>query len=376
VKQGGEQKLLARRLLNFEDSGEQGHGSGPLFAISRHLEKRSRFMSAKTGNIHAVVMRRYGPPDVLEYTEVSLPAVGPDEVRIRSIASAVNHTDLEIRAGNWPVQKNKPFPYIPGVEVVGDVEEVGEAVQKVRPGDRMITMMQGLGGVRGTRAGGYAEYVTVAADVLAPVPSGVNPYDIAAVGLVGVTAYEGLRRIGPLAGRRIVVTGAAGGVGSAATVIARDQSASVIAVISRPEQADYVRALGADEVIITSKDDLTSSLKSESVDGVLDAVGGDLFGPCVAALRSGGTLSLVGAVGGSEVKFDAFELTRPVTLTGYSSENLDGEALRHAVAALGELLLRGRIRVLARRTMPLAEAAKAHALLEQGGVTGRMLLVP
>jgi NADPH:quinone reductase len=333
-------------------------------------------MSAKAGNIHAVVMRRYGPPNVLEYTEVSLPAIGRDEVRIRSIASAVNHTDLEIRAGNWPVQKPEPFPYIPGVEVVGDVEEVGEAVQMIRPGDRMITMMQGLGGVRGRRAGGYAEYVTVAADVLAPVPSGVDPYDIAAVGLVGVTAYEGLRRIGPLAGRRIVITGAAGGVGSTAIVIAREQTASVIAVISRPEQADYVRALGADEVVITSRDDLTSSLRSESVDGVLDAVGGDLFGPCVAALRSGSTLSLVGAVGGSEVKFDAFELTRPVTLTGYSSENLDGVGLRHAVATLGELLLRGRIRAPARRTMPLAEAAQAHALLEQGGIAGRVLLVP
>jgi NADPH:quinone reductase len=333
-------------------------------------------MSAKARNIHAVVMRRYGPPDVLEYTEISLPAVGRDDVRIRSIASAVNHTDLEIRAGNWPVQKPEPFPYIPGVEVIGDVEEVGEAVQKVRPGDRVITMMQGLGGVRGTRAGGYAECVTVAADALAPVPSGVNPYDMAAVGLVGVTAYEGLRRIGPLAGRRIVVTGAAGGVGSAATVIARDQAASVVAVVARPEQADYVRALGADEVIITSKNDLTSSLKSESVDGVLDAVGGDLFSPCVAALRSGSTLSLVGAVGGSEVKFDAFELTRPVTLTGYSSENLDGEALRHAVAVLGELLLRGRIKAPARQIMTLAEAAQAHALLEQRTVTGRVLLVP
>jgi NADPH:quinone reductase len=333
-------------------------------------------MSAKVTNTHAVVMRRYGPPDVLEYTEVLLPAVRRDEVRIRSIASAVNHTDLEIRAGNWPVQKPDPFPYIPGVEVVGDVEEVGEAVQKVRPGDRVITMMQGLGGVRGARAGGYAEYVTVAADVLALVPSGVNPYDMAALGLVGVTAHEGLRRIGSLAGRRIVVTGAAGGVGSAATAIARDQTASVIAIISRPDQADYVRALGADEVVISSKDDLTSLLKSESVDGVLDAVGGDLFGPCVAALRSGGTLSLVGAVGGSEVRFDAFELTRPVTLTGYSSENLDGEALGDAVAALGELLLRGRIRAPARRTMPLSEAAQAHALLEQGGVTGRVLLVP
>jgi NADPH:quinone reductase len=333
-------------------------------------------MSAKAGNIHAVVMRRYGPPNVLEYTEVSLPAIGRDEVRIRSIASAVNHTDLEIRAGNWPVQKPEPFPYIPGVEVVGDVEEVGEAVQMIRPGDRMITMMQGLGGVRGRRAGGYAEYVTVAADVLAPVPLGVDPYDIAAVGLVGVTAYEGLRRIGPLAGRRIVITGGAGGVGSTAIVIAREQTASVIAVISRPEQADYVRALGADEVVISSRDDLTSSLKSESVDGVLDAVGGDLFGPCVAALRSGSTLSLVGAVGGSQVKFDAFELTRPVTLTGYSSENLDGVGLRHAVATLGELLLRGRIRAPARRTMPLAEAAQAHALLEQGGIAGRVLLVP
>jgi NADPH:quinone reductase len=333
-------------------------------------------MSAKAGNIHAVVMHRYGPPNVLEYTEVSLPAIGRDEVRIRSIASAVNHTDLEIRAGNWPVQKPEPFPYIPGVEVVGDVEEVGEAVQMIRPGDRMITMMQGLGGVRGRRAGGYAEYVTVAADVLAPVPSGVDPYDIAAVGLVGVTAYEGLRRIGPLAGRRIVITGGAGGVGSTAIVIAREQTASVIAVISRPEQADYVRALGADEVVISSRDDLTSSLKSESVDGVLDAVGGDLFGPCVAALRSGSTLSLVGAVGGSQVKFDAFELTRPVTLTGYSSENLDGVGLRHAVATLGELLLRGRIRAPARRTMPLAEAAQAHALLEQGGIAGRVLLVP
>ena len=114
-------------------------------------------MSAKARNIHAVMMRRYGPPSVLEYTEISLPAIGPDDFRIRSIASAVNHTDLEIRTGNWPVQKPEPFPYIPGVEVIGDVEEVGEAVQKVRPGDRMITMMQGLGGVRGTRAGGYAE---------------------------------------------------------------------------------------------------------------------------------------------------------------------------------------------------------------------------
>jgi NADPH:quinone reductase len=117
-------------------------------------------------------------------------------------------------------------------------------------------------------------------------------------------------------------------------------------------------------------------LANESVDGVLDAVGGALFSDCVAALRPRGTLSLVGAVGGSEVKFDAFELTRPVTLTGYSSENLDGAALRHAVAVLSEWLIRGDIKPPARQVIPLAEAAQAHALLESGGVNGRVLLVP
>jgi len=274
------------------------------------------------------------------------------------------------------VQKVEPFPYVPGLEVVGDVVEVGEAVHEVRRGDRVITMMQGLGGVRARRPGGYAEYVTVAESAVARLPAGVDPRDMAALGLVGVTSYEGLRQIGRLKGQRVVVTGAAGGVGSAATAIAHAQGASVIGVVSRPEQADYVRALGADEIVIASKEAPASSLVSESVDGVLDVVGGDLFGACVAALRTGGTLSLVGAVAGNEVRFDAYELMRPVTLTGYSSESLDGQTLRHAVAALAEWLINGTIKPPASKFMPLAEASQAHALLERGGVKGRVLLVP
>ena len=327
-------------------------------------------------NAQAILMREYGPPDVLTYAKVPLSPLAPDEVRIRSIASAVNHTDLEIRAGHWPVRKPRPFPHVPGVEVVGKVDEVGNAVQGFRRGDRVITMMQGLGGVRAERSGGYAEYVTVTAAAIAPVASGIDDYEMAAVGLVGVTAFEGLRRIGTLSGRRIVVTGAAGGIGSAATAIARAQGASVIAVVSRSAQVDYVRALGADEVVVSREAKDAPLLQPGSVDGVLDAVGGELFAPLVAALRPGGTLSLVGAVGGSDVRFDAFELIRPVMLTGYSSETLDGESLRNAIAALADLMVHGRIRAPAFRTMPLADAAQAHALMEQGGMTGRLLLVP
>ncbi len=99
--------------------------------------------------VAAIVMRRYGPPDVLGLGTVAMPPPAADEVRIRSIASAVNHSDLEIRAGHWRVRKPDPFPYVPGLEVVGDVVEAGRAVADVRVGDRVITMQQGSCGRAG-----------------------------------------------------------------------------------------------------------------------------------------------------------------------------------------------------------------------------------
>src|SRR2546430_304157 len=163
----------------------------------------------------AIVMRRYGAPEVLAIESVPFAPLMPDEIRVRSIASAINHSDLEIRAGNWPILRRTPFPYTPGLEVVGQVTEVGASVLEFRPGDRIMTMMQGLGGVRAERPGGYAEYVVVRAAAAAPLAI-IDPLDAASLGLASVTAFEGLRRIGTLANRRIAITGAAGGVGSAA----------------------------------------------------------------------------------------------------------------------------------------------------------------
>jgi NADPH:quinone reductase len=332
-------------------------------------------MSDTPKHARAVLMRGYGPPSVLTYAEVSLSPLKADEVRVRSIASAINHTDLEIRAGNWPIRAADPFPYTPGVEVVGEIQATGQDVHGLRPGDRVITMMQGLGGVRAERPGGYAEYVDVAAAAVALLPAGIDPYDMAALGLVGVTAYEGLKRIGSLASKRILVTGAAGGIGSAAVAIARAQGALVTGLISRPEQEGAVRALGAVAAVICPKDSPTA-LEAASFDGVIDAVGGPLFARCVEALRPGGVLCLVGAVAGGDVKFDAWQLIRPVTLTGYSSETLDGQALRDDVSTLARWLIDGSVRSPARAILPLAEAARAHELLESRELTGRVLLSP
>jgi NADPH:quinone reductase-like Zn-dependent oxidoreductase len=317
----------------------------------------------------------YGTPEVLKFCDVPLAPLLPTEIRIKTRYAAINYTDLEIRSGNWPVQKPNPFPYTPGVEVVGAIEEIGVAVRGWLLGQLVITMMQGLGGVRAERPGGYAEFVTVDAENIALLPETVNSEQVAALGLAGVTAYLGLNKIGTLAGKSILVTGGAGGVGSAAISIARALGATVVALITRDEHYDYVRSQGASEVIVSPRHDLPN-LEIESVDGVLDVVGGKSFKACVKALRPGGVLSLVGAVAGGDVDFDAWQLLRPITLTGFSTETLDGTTFRDAIAVLSEMLAAGQIRPPTHQLIPLADASRAHTLIHEGKAKGRVLLVP
>jgi NADPH2:quinone reductase len=294
-------------------------------------------------------MRSTGEPSVLVLEDVELPPLRAGEIRIRSLASAVNHSDLEIRAGNWPIRRDPKFPYIPGLEVVGEVIEIAPGVAEVRVGDRVWTMMQGLGGVRAERDGGYAEYVTVAASVVAPLPEDVDPVAFATIGLAGVTAYEALERLGTLAGRTLIVTGPSGGVGAAAVLLGRAAGANVVALHRHaPPPAP------------------------KSADAVLDVVAGALFPSLIAALRHGGRYCLVGAIAGGNVQFDAWSLLESLILTGYSTEDLDGEALRAATRAL----LDRKLPPVEHIVLPLAEAARAHAMLERREVQGRIVLVP
>ena len=297
----------------------------------------------------AIVMRRTGSPDVLQVEEVPLAPLAAGEVRLRAVASAVNHSDLEIRMGNWAIRRAPRFPYVPGLEVVGDVVEVAGDVTAFTIGDRAWTTMQGLGGVRAERDGGYAELVTVAAAALAPLPPGVDAVAFASIGLAGVTALEGLRTLGPLAGKTLLISGASGGVGAVAVEIGRALGANVVAL----------------------KRDSTSP-PAGSADAVLDAVAGPLFQPLVSALRPGGRYCIVGAAAGGEVGFDAWSLLDGRILTGYSTEALDGAVLR---AATRELLAL-RLPPVPTTMLPLAEAARAHALLEQRALRGRVVLVP
>jgi NADPH:quinone reductase len=297
----------------------------------------------------AIAMRRSGGPEVLVLEDVTLAPLAAGEVRLRALASAVNHSDLEIRAGNWHIRRRPPYPYVPGLEVVGEVIEVGPDVSGFGPGQRAWTCMQGLGGVRAERDGGYAQYATVAASVLAPLPADLDPVCFAAVGLAGVTAVESMRRVGDVRGKTLLVTGATGGVGAVAVRVGRAMGADVV---------EYVRGAPPPE--------------PHSADAILDGVGGAGFRALVDALRPHGRYCVYGAAAGGDVGFDLWSLLDGRALTGYSSEDLDGTALRRATAELIAMSLPPPPTTV----LPLAEAAEAHRLLESRAVRGRIVLVP
>ena len=325
--------------------------------------------------MRAIEIDRYGDPGVLLWREVPERAPAAHEVVIRTAYAAVNRADLEIRSGAWPIARDDPFPYTPGLEVAGEIEQVGANVTSLTAGTRAITMMQRLGGIWGERRGGYGELVVVAADAVATIPADVNLEQIAALGLTAVTAGEGLRRLAPPEGARVVVHGASGGVGAAAVMMAADRGCEVIAVLPRAGKEDFVRELGATEVVRLDETSLLDALGARSVDAVLEISGERTFPDSAAVLRRGGRLCLVGALTGPHLELSAWDLIQELELTGWSSENLDGDRLRSHVAEIAELVRGGRLGAPAITRYELADAASAHRAMERGELIGRALLV-
>ncbi len=324
----------------------------------------------------AIQMDTYGGPGVLQPAEIALAPLQPGEVRFKVIAAAVNRADIEIRSGKWPIMAPSPFPYTPGLEALGDVVAVGEMVESVKSGERVITMMQRLGGIHGIRPGGYQEYVTVLADSVAIVPSHLDPLAMEALGLAAVTACEGLKRLHLSPGQRLVVHGATGGVGSAATLLALAEGVEVIATTSSAGKDEHLRSLGVTEIVHLREQSLTRQIGARSVDAVFETLGERTFLDSVAVLKRGGRLVLVGAASGETLSLVAWDLLQDLVLTGYSSENLTGDDLRQDISSLSRLLEQGKISAPPNQRYPLHEVARVHELMEQGKLTGRALLIP
>ncbi len=310
----------------------------------------------------AVVHDRYGPPEVLRIEDVERPVPKDDEVLIRIHATTVNRTDCGLRAASPFVSRlitglRRPRHRVPGIELAGEVEAVGAAVREFQVGDRVF-------GVKGF--GAYAELVCVRESApLAVIPAGTTFEEAAAIIDGAALALACLRKADLREGRRILIYGASGAVGTAAVQLARYFDADVTAVCAT-KNLELVLSLGADRVIDYTREDFTRS--GEAYDVIFDAVGKQTFRRCRGSLKQGGIyVATDGWLNLLFMPLTRWVGTRRVALgiTRYSK----ADAL-----FLKELVEAGRYRPVIDRRYPLEDVVEATRYVETGQKTGNVVL--
>jgi NADPH:quinone reductase-like Zn-dependent oxidoreductase len=330
-------------------------------------------------SMKAVRLHQYGGPDVLRYEDVPMPALKAGELLVRVHASGINPPDWYLRDGystlpaDWkpPV----PLPAIPGSDLSGVVEAVGEGVQGFAVGDAVFGMVRfpSFG-----ESAAYAEYVAAPAADFAHKPSGIDHATAAAAPMALLTAWQFLIELGhehanpfqpvphrpvPLGGRRILVNGAAGGVGHLALQLAKSKGAYVIAVASGAHES-FLRQIGADEFIDYTKVKPEDAVRD--VDVVLDTVGGPATGRFLRVIKRGGALYPVYPLGFSDAEAAA---NAGVTVSATQVRS-NGKQLEEAA----RLIETGAVRVAIDSTFPLANASEAHERAARGHIRGKIVL--
>lgn len=310
----------------------------------------------------AVVINQYGSTDVLQYQEVEEPKTKPNQLLVKVYATSVNPIDWKIRKGMLKIITGNRFPMILGLDVAGEVVAVGEKVMRFKPGDQIYADIASLPG------GAYAEYAAVPEKNAALKPTNMTYEQAAAVPVTALTALQALRDQGKIKpGAKVLINGAAGGVGSFAVQIAKVLGAEVTAVCSA-KNLELVKSLGADRVIDYNQQDFTQ--KPGQYDIIFDTVSKQSFSRCKHILTASGiyvaTLpTLDSLLQGSLTTFIPGKKAKLI-LTNANGRNLD--ELKYLIEA-------GKIRSVIDRTYPLAELAAAHAYSETERAAGKIAIV-
>jgi putative PIG3 family NAD(P)H quinone oxidoreductase len=313
-----------------------------------------------------------GDADALVLREIARPSPGPGEILVKVRAAGVNRPDVLQRRGLYPPPPGAPDTL--GLEVAGDVAELGEGAERWRVGDKVTALLGG---------GGYAEYARVDARHALPVPAGLDVVQAAALPETVFTVFTNVFERGRLAaGETLLLHGATSGIGVTAIAMAKAAGARVIATSRGQAKADQAKALGADLALDSSAVDWVAAVKDAGgADVVLDMVGGDFTAKNLACLKLEGRLVIISLQGGSSAEIDLRPvMTQRLTLTGSTlrPRPADEKArlAREVEARVWPWIEAGKVRLPVDRTFPLAEAAEAHRLMESGNHLGKIVLVP
>ena len=320
----------------------------------------------------AIQVKQTGGPEVLELVELPVPQPKPNEAVVKIAAAGVNFIDVYYREGRYKTL----LPFIEGQEAAGVVTAVGRDVESVKLGDRV-----GYTSILGS----YAEYASVPADRLVPIPPGVSEQEAAAALLQGMTAHYLVVDTFPLKkGHAALVHAAAGGVGLLLVQMAHNIGARVIATVSTEEKAELARQAGADEVILYTQTDFQDETRrltaGAGVDVIYDSVGKDTFEKGLNVLAVRGMMVLFGGSSGAVPPFD------PILLTQKGSLYLTRPSLGHYVVTRKELTSRAnavftmiaerKLKLRIAHTYKLTDAREAQRDLEGRKTTGKLVLLP
>ncbi len=322
-----------------------------------------------------VVAVEPGGPEVLVVEEAPLPGVGPHQVRIRNLLAGINFADINARRATY-AHRGTRFPFVPGLEAMGVVEAVGEGVDEALIGRRVAAFPIG---------GAYAEAVVAPADLVMPIPDRVDDAQAAAFPVVGLTAYHllvSVARARP--GESVVITAAAGGVGTTAVQVSRLLGLSpIIAAAGSARRARHAISLGATHAVDYSSQDLAVAVleatEGRGADIVLDAVGGEVR---EAGFRSLGVLGRLVQFGNSSGQPESQpspleSRERAIGSCGFHLGRLRGsrpDLIRSGAARLLEWMQAGELRIEVGEHVPLTAVREAHRRLESRQVVGKLLL--
>jgi len=308
-----------------------------------------------------------GPAEALKPETIERPTPGPGQILIKVRAAGVNRPDILQRLGGYPPPPGAPATM--GLEVAG---EVATAAGRWKVGDRVCALLGG---------GGYAEYAVCDARHALPIPKGLDFDQAAGLPETVFTVYANVFEHGALkAGETFMTHGATSGIGVTAIQMAKAAGAKVIATARGADKAAKAQTLGADVAIDATAQDFAEVAKAEGgVDVVLDMVGGDYFAKELDALKTGGRIVFIAALGGGEISFPVFRIMQKrAVITGSTLRPRDADEKARLAGEVERVvwpwIAAGKVKPIVDATFPLSDAAKAHAHLEAGEHLGKVVL--
>ncbi|MCS3531680.1 NAD(P)H-quinone oxidoreductase [Chryseobacterium sp. JUb7] len=319
----------------------------------------------------AVVITKYGAPEVLKLQEYATPEINGDQVLIEVKAAGLNRSDIFQREGNYPAPQGMSAE-IPGLEVSGTIVQCGPQVVGFKAGDHVCALLAG---------GGYAEYVSVREGQCLPIPSALSFTEAASLPETVFTVWSNVFQRGALkSGESLLIHGGNSGIGITGIQLAHALGSKVFVTVGSEEKGKKCLELGADAYINYKTQDFEKELQEEGIDVILDMIGGSYLSKNVNILNPEGRLVHINAVDGSHVDLDIWKvMLKRLTITGSTLRSREYDFKKQLAGEIQKyvwpLIESGKFKPVIFQTFPFSEAAEAHRMLEKNTHTGKIILV-